>query len=89
MLKIAECISSALVYVGWLSASQCAVLGLLLVLVLLQVDLVAVDSVAALLPRSELEGGIGDQQVGLRPSRVQVGGWWAGMIHLTWRLLYG
>lgn len=28
-----------------------------------QVDLVAVDSVAALLPRSELEGVIGDQQV--------------------------
>lgn len=29
-----------------------------------QVDLVAVDSVAALLPRAELEGVIGDQQVG-------------------------
>ena len=28
-----------------------------------QVDLVAVDSVAALLPRAELEGVIGDQQV--------------------------
>lgn len=31
-----------------------------------QVDLVAVDSVAALLPRAELEGVIGDQQVSLR-----------------------
>jgi recombination protein RecA len=29
----------------------------------MQVDLVAVDSVAALLPRAELEGVIGDQQV--------------------------
>lgn len=28
-----------------------------------QVDLVAVDSVAALLPRTELEGTIGDQTV--------------------------
>ncbi len=38
------------------------------------VDLVVVDSVAALVPRAELEGDIGNQQVGVGVVSVWMGG---------------
>ncbi len=42
------------------------------------IDVVVVDSVAALVPRAEIEGEIGDSSVGLQGSSHESSSCWAG-----------